>query len=139
MHINSKLESFIETEWGNDIFFSSYTTMSGGGGMILINNNFDHKVNRIKTDKNGNYIILGMDIQGKQITLVNICGPNEDNLHFYENLIQNFSEFENENVIMCSDWNLVLDIEKDCDKYLHVNNPKARKVVFNLLEEETFY
>lgn len=137
VHINSKLESFIKAEWGNDIFFSSYTTMSRGV-MILINNNFDQKVKRVKTDKNGNYIILDMDIQGKQITLVNIYGPNEDNPHFYENLIQKISEFENENVIICGDWNLVLDIEKDYDNYLHINNPKARKVVLNLLEEENF-
>ena len=39
---------------------------------------------------------------------------------------------------MCGDWNLVLVIEKDYDNYLHVNNPKARKVVLNLLEEENF-
>ena len=137
VHINSKLEPFIKAEWGNDISFSSYTTTSRGV-MILINNNFDHKVNRIKTDKTGNYIILDMDIQGKEITLVNIYGPNEDNPHFYENLIQKISEFENENVIKCGDWNLVLDIEKDYDNYLHVNNPKARKIVLNLLEEENF-
>ena len=137
VHINSKLEPFIKAEWGNDYFFSSYTTTSRGV-MILITNNFDHKVNRIKTDKNGNYIILDMDIQGKQITLVNTYGPNEDNPQFYENLIQKISEFENENVIMCGDWSLVLDIEKDYDTYLHVNNPKARKVVLNLLEEENF-
>ena len=135
--INSKLEPFAKAEWGNEIFFSSYITTSRGI-MILIYNNFDHKVNRIKTDKNGNYIILDMDIQGKQITLVNIYGPNEHNPHFYENLIQKISEFENENVIMCGDWNLVLDMEKDYDNYSHVNNPKARKVVLNLLEEENF-
>ena len=60
VHIKIKLETFIKAEWGNDIFFSSYTTISRGV-MILINNNFDHKVNRIKTDKNGNNIILDMD------------------------------------------------------------------------------
>ena len=37
--------------------------------MILINNKFDQKVKRIKTDKNGNYIILDIDIKGKQISL----------------------------------------------------------------------
>ena len=31
VHINSKLEPFIKAEWGNDIFFSSYTTTSRGG------------------------------------------------------------------------------------------------------------
>ena len=43
VHINSKLESFIQAEWGNnDVYFSSYTNMSRGC-MILINNNFEKK------------------------------------------------------------------------------------------------
>ena len=54
--------------------------------MILLNNNFDQKVESIKTDPNGNYIILNMTIQGKKVTLVNIYGPNEDNPQFYRNL-----------------------------------------------------
>ena len=32
--------------------------------MILMNNNFEYKVERVKTDKNGNYIILDVNIQG---------------------------------------------------------------------------
>ena len=34
---------------------------------MILNNNFEQKVNRIKTDKHG----LDMNMQGKQITLVN--------------------------------------------------------------------
>ena len=57
--------------------------------MILLNNNFDQQVESIKTDPNGNYIILNMTIQGKKVTLVNIYGINEDNLQFYRNLKEN--------------------------------------------------
>ena len=53
--------------------------------MILLNNNFNHEVESIKTDPNGNYIILNMKIQGKKVTLVDIYGPNEDILQFYHN------------------------------------------------------
>ena len=35
--------------------------------MILLNNNFDQQVESIKTDPNGNYIILNMTIQGKKL------------------------------------------------------------------------
>ena len=106
--------------------------------MILLNNNFEQKVKKVKTDKNGNYILLDIDIQGKEITLANIYGPNEDNPNFYETLKRNIAEFENENVIICGDWNLVLDFEKDCYNYLHIINPRARNVVLSLIEEEHF-
>lgn len=101
--------------------------------MILINNHFEQKVNRIKTDKNGNFIVLDMTIEGKKITLVCLYGPNEDNPHFYENIIQKVVEFDNEEVIMCGDWNLVLNADKDYEKYFHINNPRARETVLNWL------
>ena len=53
-----------------------------------------------------------MEIQGKEITLVNLYGPNEDNPQFYENILKKVALFENENVILCDDWNLVLDLIK---------------------------
>ena len=70
----------------------------------------NRKLKKVKTDKNGNYIILDIEIQGKDITLANIYGPNPN---FYENLIKNIADFENENVIVCGDLNLILDTEKE--------------------------
>ena len=86
VHVNQKLEPFIKAEWGYDIYFSSYTNKSRGV-MVLMNNNFEQKVKRVKTDKNGNFILLDMVAQDKEFTLVNLYGPNNDNPQFYENLI----------------------------------------------------
>ena len=60
-HINPKLKLFIKSEWGFDTYFSSYT-INSRGVMILINNNFEQKVNLVKTDY---YIILDINIEGK--------------------------------------------------------------------------
>ena len=106
--------------------------------MVLMNNNFEQKEKKNKTDKNGDYIILDMVVQDKEFTLVNLYGPNNDNSQFYENLIKKNSEFENENVIICGDWNFVINPEIDSFNYLHINNPKARQIDLNLLEEENF-
>ena len=106
--------------------------------MVLMNINFEQQVKRIKTDKNGNYIILDMVAQDKEFTLVNLYGPKNDNPQFYENLTKKIFEFENEKVIICGDWNFVINPEIDSFNYLHINNPKARQIVLNLLEEENF-
>ena len=136
-HINKKLEAFIKAEWGYEAYFSSYATNSRGV-MVLINNNFEQEVKRIKTDKNGNFVILDMVIEDKEVTLVNICGPNNDSPQFYENLKHKIEEFQNEKVIICGDWNMIIDVKMDSNNYLHINNPRARQVVLNLLEEEKF-
>ena len=136
-HINPKLDAFIKSEWGYEAYFSSYTTNSRGV-MVLLNNTFEHKVNRVKQDRNGNFLILDLNIDGKNITLVTLYGPNEDNPKFYENIKRNVTEFGNDEVIMCGDWNLCLDVEKDCENYLHINNPRARNVVLKLLNENEF-
>ena len=52
--------------------------------------------------------------------------------------MQKVVEFENEQDIMCGDWNLVLNVDKDYDNYLHINNPRAREVVINLLQDDNF-
>ena len=83
-HMNKKLESFIKVGWGYEAYYSSYTSNSRGV-MILINNIFEQNVKRIKTDNNGNFMMLHMVIDDKEITLVNIYGPNDDNPQFYEN------------------------------------------------------
>ena len=70
-HINPNLDLFKKSEWGFEAFFSSYTTNSRGV-IVLFNNTLEHKVNRVKTDKNGNLIILELNTEGKHITLVNL-------------------------------------------------------------------
>ena len=67
-----------------------------------------------------------MTIEGKEITLVNLYGTNEDRPQSYEILKQKIDEFETEQVIICGDWNFILDPEMDSFNYLHVNNPRAR-------------
>ena len=46
-------------------------------------------------------------------------------------------EFGNENFIICGDFNLVLCPELDYSNYLHVNNPKSREKVLELIEERS--
>ena len=38
--------------------------------MVLLNNNFEHKVERVKTDQGGNFLIIEINTQGKEITLL---------------------------------------------------------------------
>ena len=136
IHLEKKMEPYIKSEWGYQVYMSPFRS-NRRGVMILLNNNFEQQVESIKTDPNGNYIILNMTIQGKKVTLVNIYGPNEDNPQFYRNLKEKYSEFDNEILIICGDWNFVQNPEVDYYNYLHINNPRARKVVLDTMEENS--
>ena len=134
VHINPSLESFVRAEWGFNAYFSSYTSNSRGV-MTLINNNFEQKVEKVKTDKNGNYLLIDITVQGRKLTLANVYGLKQDNPQFYNTLFQIISEFENDEIVMCGDWNFVIDPDRDYDNYLHINNPRSRQATLDYMAE----
>ena len=80
---------------GYNAYFSSYST-SSRGVMTLINNNFEQKIEQVKADKNGNYLLINITIQDRKIILANVYGPNQDNPQFYRTLLQRISEYDND-------------------------------------------
>ena len=55
--------------------------------MIISNNNFEYKINKVYKDNEGRYIIVDLEIIGvARFLMINIYGPNKDNLSFYNNL-----------------------------------------------------
>lgn len=74
--------SFVRAEWGFSADFSSYSSNSRGV-MTLINTNYERIVEKVKTDKNGNYLLNEIIKQGKELTLANVYGRNQDNQQFY--------------------------------------------------------
>ena len=50
---------------------------------------------------------------------------------------EKYSEFDNELFIICGDWNFVQNPEIDYYNYLHINNPCARKVVLDIMKENS--
>ena len=50
---------------------------------------------------------------------------------------EKYSEFDNELLIICGDWNFAQNPEIDYYNYLHINNPRARKEVLDTMEENS--
>ena len=46
--------------------------------------------------------------------------------------------YDNDLIIYCGDWNLVIDPDIDTVNYLHVNNPRSRQTVLKFLDEDNF-
>ena len=133
-HFTEREENYIRAQWGYECFFSSYNSQSRGVA-ILFNNTFEYKLHKIKTDQQGNKLILDVTISGKRVLLVNIYGPNRDQPSFYEQLQQDIRDFSIDAVIIMGDFNLVLNQEKDTLNYMHVNNPRSREKVLDICTE----
>jgi exonuclease III len=128
------MEQRIRAEWGFDCYFSSFKSNSRGVA-ILFNNTFEFKVLSCKTDPNGNFLALSLEIYGCNITLINLYGPNKDDRNFYETVNGIITDNDNPHTIICGDWNLVLDVRLDCFNYVNINNPLARQRVLDLCNQ----
>ena len=74
---------------------------------------------------------MDIEINSRIIRLVNVYGPNNDDPNFYKAIKD---KCEDKQCIMGGDWNVVLDTEKDCFNYKHINNPKARDQILENIE-----
>ena len=133
-HFTVENEKNIRSLWGFECFFSSFNSNSRGVS-VMFNNNFEFKVLKEKKDVNGNYLVLDLIVDTLKLTLVSIYAPNTDCPNFFDNIMSIVDDFGNESYVICGDFNLVLHPYIDCCNYLHVNNPKARDKVLEIIDD----
>jgi len=132
-HFDPKLEDCIRAEWGYKAYFASFNTASRGVA-ILFNNNFEFEIKKIYKDIDGNFIIVYIKTVDTDLLIVNLYGPNDDDLEFYVQLEELITDLDVDNVIIGGDWNLVIDFSLDYDNYKHYNNPKAQEQVHKMIQ-----
>ena len=88
----------------------------------------------IDKDTNGNLLILVIRYSDITMTLVVVYGPNEDSPEFYLNLLDKLKTKDQGPLILCGDWNLVLNFKLDTFGYIRENNVKAREKVKELMD-----
>lgn len=133
-HFTEAEENYIRSQWGYECYFSNYTSQSRGVA-TLINNDFDFKLSNIEKDTNGNLLILNCKICDKNISLINVYGPNRDRPEFYENVRHIMSKYDNYEFILAGDFNLILNPELDSFNYVNLNNPNSRDIVFTIIRD----
>ena len=130
-HFTDEEMKTIYIDFGFTCYFNNNDSRSRGVA-TFISKNIDFNLSTEYADKGGNLLILDCRIDNKSLTLVNIYGPNKDTPDFYQHIKNKIQEFNNP-CIMAGDFNLILNPSIDCYDYLHLNNPKARDAVFDLM------
>ena len=109
----SSLKNFsMAAEKGYQTIFSIYEG-NKAGVCILFNNYFNLQIERTFVDPSGRFIICDIKADDNSLTLANIHTPNDGNPAFFLDLFGQLENFKCDDIIIGSDFNLALDLEKD--------------------------
>ena len=118
-------------EWQYDCLFS-FGKSNSRGVAILFSNYLDFTVHNHISDPEGNYIIVDITLDNTRLTLISLYAPNQDSPNFFDNIMLIADTFNNNDKIICGDFNLVQDPKLDYSNYKCINNKKAREKVLEI-------
>ena len=98
VHCTEKSFETWAAEWGYTALFNGLATNKAGVA-ILFNNNFTFKVLKQLCDKEGRYIIIDLVVGELTLTICNIYAPNKDDPAFFQNVSEQMTSFNCEEII----------------------------------------
>ena len=120
--------------WNNECYLHGQRTNARGVG-ILINNNFEQEVIECNKDTDGNYLQLIMKIQTFKINLITIYAPNIDRPEFFNQIRDLMNKTDTDYIVVCGDFNLVLNPQLDSMNYKNINHPRSRQILLHTMDE----
>ena len=134
-HITNDVAKRWKTEWGGQ-WYNSFGESNARGVSILMNKKFEHQIINNKKDENGRLIMCQFRHDQEKYTLLNVYGPNDENVTFIQQIKQWVKNIEGQ-IIIGGDWNIILDPEID-SQGRNITHVQAREELKNLLEND-FY
>ena len=131
-HLTKKEENELRTLSKCECFISGVKTNSRGVAILLMNN-FEYKVVASSLDNQGNMIYVDLMLGSISFHLINIYAPNTDTPTFFQNVNVLIEENTMDHIVVCGDFNLVLNPKIDCSNYVGINNPNARQTLIETL------
>ena len=87
--------------------------LTSRGVAIFIRDDLDLLIDQTLTDELGNYLILNGRLEGKNICIGSIYGPNGTEPNFFTDLGHLLHDFSADNLIIGGDFNCVWDLNRD--------------------------
>jgi hypothetical protein len=83
-------------------------------------------------------IILYLRIEGHEEVICTIYGPSNDTPPSFANIQNHIDDMQCSSIIWCGDFNLVLNPDMDYYNYKHINNPKTRDKILEIMENNYY-
>ena len=100
---------------------------------MVIDRNLDYEIIKTTSDDQERYLILDLKVQEKTITIAGLYAPNQDEPDYFVKVFRELAEHNNENLILCGDFNLVFDVELDRYDSTY-NHKKSLRVLQELMD-----
>ena len=120
----------VKTLWAGECLVNG-TKTNARGVAILINKTFEYKILSVETDPLGNRISIFLSLCEFTLHIINIYAPNKDSPDFFTSIREKVENSNSDYCIICGDFNLVIDPNKDSYNYKHINNPQARNYLID--------
>ena len=124
--------SLIKQTWSGECLLNGVKSNSRGVA-LLFGKSIDYKLLSVERDLTGNLLLVVLKICDFNILIINIYAPNNDCPRFFESIKTKIESIEHDHCIICGDFNLVLNPELDSYNYKNVNNPVARRKLFQIM------
>ena len=124
-HTTQGTEKEWSRSWGGKIYFNHGSSNSTGTGILIKRHATHIKVVNHVILVPGRVHYLELDIENVSYCLVNVYAPNNDDLPMFEKCFAEvLGRSRNDFLIMCGDWNTVLDnnLDKQGGSSVHANN-----------------
>ena len=133
-HLVESMENVLKNYWDGKVFLNCRRS-NARGVAILLSNNFEYKVIKTEKDTEGNLLVMDLAIEDTKFRIINVYGPNMDDVDFYHNVKYKIHENEQDHLLLFGDLNLTLNPNLDSHNYSNLNNPRARSSMINIIEE----
>ena len=131
--IESDTNTLLEL-WNGKVILHGNKTNSRGVALLL-DKNFEYDIDNIEKDIDGNYLEIDLNLKVFTIKLITIYGPNLDNPKFYEEIGSKLDSCTQDYILMCGDFNIVMDKDLDSQNYININNPNARDKLKQVMQD----
>ena len=132
-HLNVQDKSKWENEWEYKSFFSGNKTNSEGV-CILLNKLFACDITDYTDIIPGRLHAIGIKIDDKLLKIINIYGPNSDDISLFDKLHTYIAENEDSDFIIGGDFNTVLNTDIDKRNGLTGTHNKCRDAIKNIID-----
>ena len=107
-------ENIISQYWDGEFIINGNKT-NARGVAILFKKNFEYKIIKTFPDQEGNTLTVDLTIEKDfSIRIINLYAPNKDYSKYFEYIDEMVDNNQNYYLIICGDFNLVLNPDIDC-------------------------